>query len=114
MIHRLLMLAVCAGLLGCVVTGCTAVQRIPDRQESSRAYLRLDVEPSTTKIFIDSEYRGVVEGWVHQTVPVESGHRRLELRADGFITRRFDVELAPGEEATLSVEMERTLEDDLD
>jgi hypothetical protein len=124
MIHRLSTLALCASLLaltvtglavtGSILTGCTAVQRIPDRQASSKAYLRLDVEPPSTKIFIDAEYQGVVEGWVHQTVPVEAGQRRLELRADGFITRRFDVEFAPGEEVTMSVDMERVLEDDLD
>lgn len=110
--HKLLMLAFFASLLGWVVTGCTAVHRIPDRQTSNQAYLRLEVEPTTTKIFIDSEYQGVVAGWVQQTVPVESGARRVELRADGYITRRFDVELAPGEEVTLKVEMEPTLDEE--
>ena len=114
MIHRLLMLTLSASLFGCVVAGCTAVQRIPDAQESGRAYLRLEVEPATTRIFIDSEYKGVVKGWVQQTVPVQSGERRVELRADGYITRRFDVDLKPGEEVTLQISMERTLNDELD
>ncbi len=106
------MLALCVGPLVCLEGGCTAVQRIPDRH-SGPAYLRLDVEPDTTKIFIDSHYRGIVKGWVQQTVPVPSGKRRVELRADGYITRRFDVALAAGEQVTLRVNMERSL-DDLD
>ncbi|QDG51517.1 PEGA domain-containing protein [Persicimonas caeni] len=112
MTRRLLMLALSVSLVGWALAGCSAVQRIPDRQESTRAYLRLDVEPSTTRVFIDSKYMGIVKGWVQQTVPVEAGARRVELRAEGYITRRFDVELEPGEEVTLQVNMERTLDDE--
>lgn len=106
------MLALYVSPILCLSGGCTAVQRIPDRR-SATAYLRMDVQPDTTKIFVDSHYRGVVKGWVQQTVPVPSGERRVELRADGYITRRFDVDVAGGEVVTLRVNMERSL-DDLD
>lgn len=82
---------------------------MPDRQ-AQQAYLRLDVEPTSTRIFIDSQYRGIVKGWRGQIVPVEPGHRMVELRASGFITRRFDVEVGPGEQVTLQVRMEPSLE----
>ena len=90
---------------------CTAVQPMPDR-DGERALLRLDVQPTSTKVFIDSEYRGVVKGWTAQTVPVRAGQRRVKLRAEGYITRRFDVELAPGEQVTLRVTMEPALDDE--
>lgn len=108
------MLALCVGVFCWAFAGCSAVQRIPDRQETTKAYLRLDVEPSSTKVFIDSQYMGIVKGWVQQTVPVDAGARRVELRADGYMTRRFDIELEPGEEVTLQVNMEPTLDDELD
>ncbi len=110
MMHKLLMLTLCVGLFIGTLPGCTAVQPIPDEGDG-RAFLRLDVEPATTRIFIDSEYQGIVEGWVQQTLPLDPGHRMVELRADGFITRRFDVEIDPGQHMTLEVQMERELED---
>lgn len=108
------LLAILAGgllALGSLSSGCTAVKRIPDDRETGTAYLRLDVEPTTTKIFVDSHYRGIVAGWVQQTVPVASGQRMVELRADGYITRRFDIDFDPGEQVTLEVDMERTLDE---
>lgn len=114
MIQRMLMLALSVSLIGGTLASCTAVQRIPDRQGSTKSYLRLDVEPSTTKVFVDSQYMGIVKGWVQQTVPVQAGARRVELRADGYMTRRFDIILEPGEEVTLQIKMEPTLDDELD
>ena len=90
--------------------GCTAVQTIPDERE--RAILFLDVEPASTSIYIDAEYRGVVEGWTGNAVPIEPGDHRLELRAHGYITRRFDINARPGDEIDLRVVMEPTLDGD--
>ncbi len=83
--------------------GCTAIQPIDDRQE---AFLELLVVPDTAEIFIDDEYVGVVNRWARQTVPVEAGYRRLELRADGYLTQRFDLDVTPGNMHTLRVRME--------
>jgi hypothetical protein len=98
-------------LLGSALSmvGCPAVQTIPDRDQ--RALLILDVEPESTEIYIDSEYRGVVEGWTGQAVPIEPGYHRVELRARGKITRRFDVEARAGEQIELRVKMEPTLDE---
>ncbi|MGM0556594.1 MAG: hypothetical protein ACQEVA_09485 [Myxococcota bacterium] len=89
-------------------SGCTAVQTMPDREE--RAFLILEVEPSSTEIYIDSEYRGVVEGWTGNAVPILPGEHRVALHADGHITRRFDVEADAGEQVVLRVVMEPTLD----
>ncbi|MFW5966333.1 MAG: PEGA domain-containing protein [Persicimonas sp.] len=96
-----------AACLMVALCGCTAVERIPDEKE---AYLRMEVEPGSTKIYVDSDYQGVVERWTGSIVPIEPGARRVELRKEGYITRRFDVELAAGEQMALTVDMERKLE----
>ena len=93
----------------CTMTGCTAVQTIDDDRQQ-RALLILEVEPPSTEVYIDSDYRGVVEGWTGHAVPVEPGHRRVELRADHYITRRFDVRAEAGEQVVLRVRMEPSLE----
>lgn len=106
-IYRLFILLVFAAVLA---SGCSAVQRIPSDEGSARGYLRLDVEPGDAEIYIDSEFQGVVEGWVANTLVLPAGPRRVELRGEGYITRRFDVELAPGQEIELSVRMEPELD----
>ena len=82
---------------------------MPDRQE--RALLILEVQPESTEIYIDSEYRGVVEGWTGNAVPIEPGYHRVELRARGRMTRRFDVRVEAGEQIELRVDMEPTLDE---
>jgi hypothetical protein len=81
-------------------------------RDEDRGYLELRVQPSTARLYVDDEYRGVIERWRHQIVPLEPGLRRVEIRADGYITRRFDVPIEAGESWTLTLEMTRPLEDD--
>ena len=87
--------------------GCTSVQTVSDEEES---YLELDVEPANAQIYLDGDYHGTVDGWHHQVVPVEPGARRVELRAHGYITQRFDIDVPPGRWLTLRVRMERSIE----
>lgn len=100
--------AVLCALFGLFVGACTAVQQIPDEPE--RAYLKLEVAPASTEVYVDGDYRGTVEGWVRGAVPLEPGDHRVKLRADGYITRRFDVRVQAGESRVLELEMERRLE----
>lgn len=76
-----------------------------------QAYLRLDVEPKHAKLYIDDRYQGQVQGWTQQTVPVRPGLRRVELRAQGYISQRFDLQFAREEEVSLSLTMERELDE---
>lgn len=89
---------------------CSAVQTTPDR--GPRGYLELQVEPSSAEVFIDEQYAGVVEGWGNQTIPVEPGVRRVELRAPGYYTQRFDLEIGAHELVTLELKMEPTFDDE--
>ncbi len=84
---------------------------MPDRDQ--RALLILEVEPGSTEIFIDSEYRGVVDGWTGNAVPLQPGYHRVELRADGRMTRRFDIRANAGEQIELKVVMQPTLDESL-
>lgn len=95
-------------LLVWIGAGCTAVQRVPDREP--KAYLKLQVEPTSTEVYVDGEYRGTVDGWVEGAVPLEPGEHRLKLTADGYITRRFDIEIEAGRSKVLELEMEPELE----
>ncbi|WP_133621699.1 hypothetical protein [Bradymonas sediminis] len=103
-------LALGAALLLLALSGCTAVQRISEPRRASSGYLRLEVEPADTLIYIDADYQGRVDGWAANTVLVKPGLRQVELRADGYITRRFDIEVAAGEQSFLKVSMEAELE----
>jgi len=100
--------AAVVAMVGAAMFGCSAVQSIPDREE--RAFLEVRVEPPSTEIYVDGEYRGTVEGWVEGAVPVEPGEHRVKLRAERYITRRFDVEFEAGESKVLELEMELRLD----
>ena len=56
-------------------------------------------------------YSGVIEGWAAQTIPVVPGPKRIMLRAEGYISQRFDIEVASGEEVTLVLRMEPVIEE---
>lgn len=77
-----------------------------------KGYLRFVVEPSGAEVEIDEQYSGVIERWVEGVVPVEPGSRRVTVRAEGFITQRFDIEVAAGEEVTLQLALEPVLDVD--
>jgi hypothetical protein len=86
--------------------GCaTALPTAP-----GRGYLVLNVQPASAEVFIDSNYLGIVNGWRDRTIPLASGDRRVEVRADGFITQRFDILIRTDEQVVLTLEMEPVLE----
>jgi len=95
------------GLVAWTGLGCTAVQRVPDREP--KAYLKFRVQPESAEIYVDGDYRGTVEGWVEGAVPLEAGEHRVKIAADGYITRRFDVEVGAGRSKVLELEMEPDL-----
>lgn len=77
---------------------------------SARGYLRFEVDPPTAAIDIDEEYSGLASGWVQETIPVSPGVRRVTVRAEGYLTQRFDIEVGAGEQVTLELHMERSLQ----
>jgi len=95
----------CVGALG-----CSGTQRARGAA-SARGFVQLEVEPADAVVYIDETYSGVVSQWFQQTVPVEPGLVLLELRAEGYIPERYDLEVASGEVVTLQVRLEPVLED---
>lgn len=95
--------ALSATLVGCATTPKTTAR-------SARGYLRFEVVPEDAEIEIDEQYSGVVNGWAQHVVPVEAGDRRVTVRAAGYITQRFDIEVAANEEVTLRLKLEPSLE----
>lgn len=79
-----------------------------------RGYLRFEVTPDTAELLLDEKYSGQLAGWVEGVVPVTPGVRRVTLRADGYISQRFDVEIAAHEEVTFRLDLEPVLELELD
>lgn len=93
-----------------LMTGaCSAVRPLSD--EPTPGYLRFEVEPTDAEVYIDDDFRGKIDGWRGETIPVVPGAKRVELRAPGFMTQRFDIEVAAGEFLTLELRLERELED---
>ena len=80
------------------------------RHGYSEGYLRFEIEPDDVVLEIDERYSGRLEGWVGGVVPVDPGVRRVTVRAEGYMTQRFDIEVAAGEEVTLVLQMEPTIE----
>lgn len=80
------------------------------KAKAGRGLLRLDVEPKTAEVFVNDEYRGVITGWRGETIPMPSGQHMVEIRAEGYITQRFDIEVFADEEVTLTLKMERQLD----
>lgn len=69
------------------------------------AFLLIDAQPESPRIFLDGEYWGEVGRWHQGVVVVPSGQRRLELRAEGFYPYRADLELEPDTRYTLRVQL---------
>lgn len=96
-------------LLISLISGCTGLQPVPTEGDG-QSYLQLDVEPTTAEIYVDDEYQGIVEGWHRQVLPVKPGRRRVELRAGGYITQRFDVDVEEDQWLVLTLRLERSID----
>lgn len=79
---------------------------------TARGYLRLEVKPESAELLINEQYQGYIKGWAQQIVPVRPGLVQVELRARGYIAQRFDLQIAKDEEVTLSLSLERDLEEE--
>jgi hypothetical protein len=103
--------AVLICVLSAALLSCSAVR--PISESRTPGYLHFDVEPQGAEVFIDDDFKGQVDGWRGQTIPVRPGPRRIELRAKGYMSQRFDIEIGPGEQVTLKLRLEREF-DELD
>ncbi len=64
--------------------------------------LRLKVTPETAQVYVDGYFAGTVDqfnSW-YQKLDLQPGPHKIELRANGFQTAIFDVEIRAGETIT--------------
>jgi hypothetical protein len=65
---------------------------VPD-EPAAEGRLNLYVTPSSTQVLVDGFYVGTVADYQDRSLWLESGPRRIELRADGYEPAAFDVQV---------------------
>ena len=108
------LLAALVILMGVLDVGCGTTRgdrAASDATASARAFLRVDVSPPNASIYVDEQYGGEVHRWHKQTLVLAPGTRRVELRAQGYLSQRFDVALRADELTVLKLRMEPALEE---
>ena len=91
--------------------GCGTSSSNTRRKATPRGFIQMNVTPKAARVYVDGRFQGQIKGWMHQTVPVSPGLRRVELKARGYITQRFDLDIQEGEILTLTLRMERQLDE---
>jgi hypothetical protein len=76
---------ICSALGGCAT---------PSRARRPDARIAVDCTVGTARVYLDDRFLGLA-GDLAQGVPVVSGARRLEVRAEGYFTVYRDVAVPP-------------------
>jgi len=81
----------------------------PAENAAHAAGLSFDVTPITAEVFIDGSYVGTVGQFTPSMQPldVRPGHHRVEIRASGYRTLNFEVDVTAGQVMPLQGTMER-------
>jgi len=71
--------------------------------------LRLKVKPNNAQVYVDGYFIGAIDNFdgMFQSLGVEAGAHKVELKAEGYETAQFDVMVAPGETVIYKGEMKR-------
>ena len=71
--------------------------------------LSFEISPSNAEAFIDGNFVGTVGQFTSQSQPlgVTAGRHRLEIRAEGYQTMAFDVDIVAGQVLPYQGAMER-------
>jgi hypothetical protein len=71
--------------------------------------IRLKVKPRHAEVYVDGYYAGLVDQFdgIFQSLRVEDGVHRIEIRADGYETLSFEVRIYPDQKITYEAEMRR-------
>jgi hypothetical protein len=69
----------------------------------------LKVKPRDAKVYVDGYLVGAVNDMdgVFQKLPLNAGHHRVQVKADGYAAQEFDVMITPGETATFEGDLKR-------
>jgi hypothetical protein len=83
-----------------------SIRRRLEREREADGYLRLSMEPAIAQVHIDGYYVGTVAefGTGRALAP---GPRRVEIRAPGYQTATFDVNVFPSETITYGQDLVR-------
>ena len=91
-----------------MLNACTAIHTI--KKSEASAYLHLEVRPKTAIVYVDEQLYGEINTFRGQIIGLRPGKRRVEIRAEGFESERFDLILNSGEELTLTLKLISKLE----
>lgn len=80
--------------------------RYDERRDDGR--LRLKVKPREASVYIDGYYTGRVDDFdgIFQSLPLEPGPYRIEIRADGYAPHFFDVRILPDRTLTYTATLQ--------
>jgi hypothetical protein len=71
----------------------------PGGEQSRPGGVTFEITPATAAVFVDGTYVGTVAnfGPTSQPLGLISGRHRIEIRAEGYRTMTFDVDVTPGQ-----------------
>ena len=78
--------------------------------QTGRGYIRFEVDPPNAEVVIDDRYSGQADGWRGGVVPVKPGDHRVTIRAAGYISQRFDIDVRHNEEVSIVLALEPVLD----
>lgn len=87
--------------------GCSGFGTVSTTNPTADSYAALAVEvtPVDAVLVVDEAARARLDANTPRVVLIESGVRRVEILAEGYLSRRFDIEVEAGEEYVLEVEL---------
>jgi len=91
-------------LVALLLAACAPTGRVVRKPDASLS-LRCNVEQA--RVYLDDAFVGRAGELAGRALPVVSGARRVELRADGFFSAYRDVDVAKGAAATLDVQLHK-------
>jgi hypothetical protein len=71
--------------------------------------LKLKIKPSEAEVYVDGYFVGIVDDFdgIFQSLHLDSGAHRIEVRANGYETLAFDVRITPEHTTTYKGELKR-------
>ncbi len=79
-------------------------------QNTDEGSLRLKIKPRQAEVYVDGYFAGIVDDFdgVFQSLKIEAGPHRIEIRAAGFEPLTFDVRITAEHKTTYEGELKKT------
>ncbi len=88
------------------VGACALVQPVSG-EVGEPALLQVDCVPPDAELLVDDAPMGELTRWREATVPIRAGARRVELRRDGYLPWRLDLDAQAGRLYRLQLDLVR-------